>query len=416
MLTLSIAIAIAAAALASAPLPAVTAAPPAEFGPLPFAAWAAPQMTYVRHQAEPKAELAGSLRRGDAVRVTGVVAAADGSPEWAQLDGLGAVLLSALRPLVDRPLEAKTRAAEAQFVYARVTVAQAREYAAPSLSAKRLRTQAARRLLAFVPDSKLQAQGWLWRAGGGYLRLADLELLTASSFAGVRDPQLPLAFVRRRTRLRVALAPKLAPPVYVQRYQTLQVLREQGDFIWIPGGVLPRSRVRVAYPTPRPKTIPAGAKWMHVDLAEQVVVAHLGDQAVLATLMSSGRSPRQTTKGVFRIYAKTAHSTMRGDGAKGYVAEEVPWVMHFFEGQAMHGAYWHDQFGIPKSHGCLNLAPADASWLFAWIPPDLPAGWHTRLLGKGETAGYLEIDSASPAQRRKRALPRSKPPGVQPRK
>lgn len=387
-----------AAALLAGPVQAPAAlVAPNDLGPPPFAAWAVPAMTYVRHQPEPRSEAAGALRHGDAVRVTSVVANADGLPTWAVLEGLGAVLLSALQPLADRPLEAKLRAADAQFTYGRVIVTKAKEFAAPDPKSKRLRYQAAKRLLAFVPQPDLLVKGWLWRAGGGYLRLQDMEMLTPSKFVGVHDPLLPLAFVRRKTRLRV---PGKSPvPVFVNRYDRLAVIREQGGLIWVSGGVLPRSRVRVAYETPRPAEVPAGAKWLHVDLVEQTVVAHEGDKAVLATLMSSGRSPHQTSQGVFRFYAKTIHSTMRGNGAKGYVAEEVPWVMHFFEGQAMHGAYWHDQFGIVKSHGCLNLALGDAKWLFEWVPPALPAGWHTRLLGKGEAAGYLDIDSTSAGRR-----------------
>ena len=52
-----------------------------------------------------------------------------------------------------------------------------------------------------------------------------------------------------------------------------------------------------------------------------------------------------------------------------------PWVMYFNEGGALHGAYWHDAFGRRRSHGCVNLAPRDAAWLFDWTSPDLPPGW-----------------------------------------
>jgi hypothetical protein len=56
---------------------------------------------------------------------------------------------------------------------------------------------------------------------------------------------------------------------------------------------------------------------------------------------------------------------------------EVPYVMYFDkEGYALHGAYWHDRFGMPKSHGCINLAPEDARRIFHWTLPALPAGWH----------------------------------------
>jgi lipoprotein-anchoring transpeptidase ErfK/SrfK len=62
------------------------------------------------------------------------------------------------------------------------------------------------------------------------------------------------------------------------------------------------------------------------------------------------------------------------DGA--YEMREVPWVQYFSEGYALHGAYWHDAFGQPRSHGCINLSPKDARWLFHFTNPGLPQQWH----------------------------------------
>src|SRR6185437_6031612 len=55
---------------------------------------------------------------------------------------------------------------------------------------------------------------------------------------------------------------------------------------------------------------------------------------------------------------------------------DVPYIQHFHEGYALHGAFWHDEFGHPRSHGCINLAPADAAWLFEWTDPVVPPDWH----------------------------------------
>ncbi len=123
-----------------------------------------------------------------------------------------------------------------------------------------------------------------------------------------------------------------------------------------------------------------------------MLVAYEGETPVYATLVSTGLAIHPTKTGVFRIFAKTIHSTMRGHGWADYVAEEVPWVLHFYQGQALHGTYWHDQFGIVKSHGCINLSMADARWLFAWLPPALPAGWHTILAGAHDPGVYIDID------------------------
>ena len=51
-----------------------------------------------------------------------------------------------------------------------------------------------------------------------------------------------------------------------------------------------------------------------------------------------------------------------------YELEDVPHVMYFFEDYALHGAYWHNNFGVPMSHGCVNVNPVDAGWLFNWAP------------------------------------------------
>ncbi|MCC6216813.1 MAG: L,D-transpeptidase [Polyangiaceae bacterium] len=63
-------------------------------------------------------------------------------------------------------------------------------------------------------------------------------------------------------------------------------------------------------------------------------------------------------------------------GAANFELRDVPWIQYFAAGYALHGAYWHDVFGAPRSHGCINLAPADARVVFQWTDPPLPAGWH----------------------------------------
>jgi hypothetical protein len=119
------------------------------------------------------------------------------------------------------------------------------------------------------------------------------------------------------------------------------------------------------------------AQWIDVDLGEQVVVAYLKDQPVYATLTSSGREPNHTPRGNYPVWGKASAITMKSqdyDDAPYYV-NRVPWVMFFQAHNALHGAYWHDRFGNVKSHGCANLAPKDARYLFDWLEPKLPPGW-----------------------------------------
>ena len=103
---------------------------------------------------------------------------------------------------------------------------------------------------------------------------------------------------------------------------------------------------------------------------------------VYATLVSSGLRQWPTAKGLFRIHTKITWGPMSGREGKPdfYSLEDVPWSMYFFEDYALHGAYWHDGFGYQHSHGCVNLAPLDAKWLYDWTTPVVPQG------GAGATA------------------------------
>lgn len=67
--------------------------------------------------------------------------------------------------------------------------------------------------------------------------------------------------------------------------------------------------------------------------------------------------------------------TMRR-GSTNFELRDVPWIQYFASGYALHGAYWHDVFGIPRSHGCVNLSPIDARVVFNWTDPPVPEGWH----------------------------------------
>jgi hypothetical protein len=132
-----------------------------------------------------------------------------------------------------------------------------------------------------------------------------------------------------------------------------------------------------------------GEKWMDVNLTKQTIVLYEGDKPVYATLISSGEAgledPQHTTatkRGIFRIHTKHVTATMASDEVgEEFELRDVPYVQYFDQGgYALHGAYWHDRFGVPKSHGCINLAPEDARRIFHWTDPQVPPGWHGVLL------------------------------------
>lgn len=124
-------------------------------------------------------------------------------------------------------------------------------------------------------------------------------------------------------------------------------------------------------------------QWFDVDVGEQVLVAYRGNQPFFATMVSSGRgSP--TPLGNYPVWAKVASMDMGNQDYEDrpYLVQGVPWVVLFQGHIALHGAYWHNRFGNRKSHGCVNLAPLDAKFVFDWVGPTLPFGW----------TGYLPED------------------------
>jgi len=136
-----------------------------------------------------------------------------------------------------------------------------------------------------------------------------------------------------------------------------------------------------------------GERWIDVRVGSQTLVAFDGTKPVYATLVSTGEAGLQdpeTTKstvvGDFRIYAKNITTTMSSEAVgEEFELKDIPYVQYFREGYALHAAYWHDDFGTPRSHGCVNLSPDDARWLFWWTSPAVPAGWHGVRTAKGGT-------------------------------
>ena len=126
--------------------------------------------------------------------------------------------------------------------------------------------------------------------------------------------------------------------------------------------------------------VPTSEKWISVDLDHQRAYAWEGDKLLKKFAISSGKARTPTVTGVFRIRAKVSSQTMEGGSvAEGdyYNLPNVQWVQYFYQDYALHGAYWHNKFGTPTSHGCVNLTNADAKWLFDWASPTVSyRGWH----------------------------------------
>lgn len=123
-------------------------------------------------------------------------------------------------------------------------------------------------------------------------------------------------------------------------------------------------------PTPRPQQpsipeLPADVgeneAWIDVNLSSQTTHAYEGTELMRSFVVSTGTWQYPTVTGQYRIYVKYRYADMAGPG---YYLPDVPYVMYFYKGYGLHGTYWHNNFGTPMSHGCINLTVEDAGWLF----------------------------------------------------
>ena len=156
---------------------------------------------------------------------------------------------------------------------------------------------------------------------------------------------------------------------------------ETADGTW-----LKANQVRVTEPGEAPAGLGPDERWIDVDLSTQTLVAFVGTRPVYSTLISSGKESKdkdkdhRTPTGEFRIREKHITTTMDGDGTAAgdlpYSIEDVPYVEYFYRAFALHGAFWHGNYGVQMSHGCVNLSPLDAKWLFFFTSPDFRAGFH----------------------------------------
>ncbi|KKU10306.1 MAG: hypothetical protein UX13_C0015G0015 [Candidatus Woesebacteria bacterium GW2011_GWB1_45_5] len=122
----------------------------------------------------------------------------------------------------------------------------------------------------------------------------------------------------------------------------------------------PTSTPVIPYGVPRPDTLD---KEIVVELSTQQVFVYENGELLNTFLVSTGTSEHPTVQGHFPIWIKLESDRMTGPG---YDLKGVPWVMYFYQGYGLHGTYWHNNFGHPMSHGCVNLRTEDAKWLFDW--------------------------------------------------
>ena len=248
--------------------------------------------------------------------------------------------------------------------------------------------------LSLAEKESDHGRSWWRTARNGYVEASAVAQITPKDFQGqVLDEgaSFPFGWVMAKNGAKLFELDdegKLKGAGSLER-RTFVDLSEETEIggktymLTVEGKLIRKDALRLADPQPLPEGLQPWERWIDVDLDKQMLVAYEGTQPVFTTLVSSGRkgTPEEsyeTPTGRWRIYSKHISSTMAGTTASDgtYSIQDVPWTM-FFEGDfALHGAFWHEGFGRVRSHGCVNLGPTDARWLFHWTTPFLPEGWH----------------------------------------
>lgn len=240
-----------------------------------------------------------------------------------------------------------------------------------------------------------------------------------SRVAGVRlgdDVHLPIAFFRKTPRPKYKKGPDGAMVATGDTWPAKSWTMVTGEEVTVgkdrfvvtrEEGIFAKAEDAHVVPLATPPSgkileAPGRGTWLDISILGGWLVAYEKTRPILATLISPGRGgipfpgidPLKTAStplGNFRVDGKFVWATMVSSSNSDIVHSEVQYVQNFHGPHALHGAYWHDSFGEPKSGGCINLSPIDSKWLFEFTEPSLPDGWHG--LRSTDQAGYATIMS-----------------------
>jgi len=226
--------------------------------------------------------------------------------------------------------------------------------------------------VAILDNQSVDGKSFAELESGKWMDAADLQFVSPSIFAGILLNQ-PVDFrfgwvLRDTESIDAADAP-------VHLYSRYEVIREVpsriqrpgyisvGDDEWLPEDALALTDARVPQEAGRYQ-----CRFIHVDLAQQILRAYDDCLLVFATLVSTGANPAWTPPGWFYVNHKDEDAYLNSpqDTISTYYLESVPYFMSYYGDLGLHGVYWHNDFGTPVSHGCINLSPADSRWLYEW--------------------------------------------------
>jgi len=251
-------------------------------------------------------------------------------------------------------------------------------------------------------DRKFQWHGRQWfRSTKGYVAPSDtFHLTSGSTFRGVELDEswhLPIGWVFGLSKTKNTYeidveAKKVKVKGSLKRLTAVNLTSEEvevGKHTYVQsadGFWMRKDDLRITTPNPPPADLAPNERWLDIDLSSQTAVLFQGTTPVYATLVSTGKThPKKeqdhsTPTGEWRVREKHITGTMDGDGTAAgdmpYSIEAVPYVMYFHRSYAVHGAFWHENYGVKMSHGCINMAPLDAKYVFFHTDPPVPQGWH----------------------------------------
>jgi hypothetical protein len=245
-------------------------------------------------------------------------------------------------------------------------------------------------MIAYTRAFEAHGEVWVLSTNLTVIPARGLKRFRRSSFRGIElggDVALPIAWARKHARRRWErtaegfreLAGELSARSHIAltgveaRDGKRRFLETREPNVWVEKG-----EVTVAEAVERPPPEARGGKWIHIRVNRGTLTLYEGARPVFTTLMSPGKEDA-TPYGRYTVESKhhvTTMTTEMGEPRKFWIAD-VPWTIYFKRPYAIHGSYWHEDFGERKSGGCVNLSPIDAERVFRWTDPALPEGWNT---------------------------------------
>ena len=265
-------------------------------------------------------------------------------------------------------------------------------------------------------------RGWvLERPNGSIAPLNELYVYGADRFFGREleahpsQPETSIAWVMNKNGAPIYwTASDESEQFIVLEYRRSVDVRPSASEGWLElpmgeeVGYIKETDLREWQPQPPPSAVTERDVWIDADLQTQMLAVYRGNEMLFVTLMSSAKSEYKTPVGLFQIYDKSTGWDLGSlEGADdAYFMERVPFVMHYAPRYAIHSAFWHDDFGHPASHGCLNISMRDAEYVFNKISPELPKGWRFVKQSRQFSGSVVRIRNGDEAVPDKRIKPR----------